>query len=192
MTEFKWEHGDVSPDAFNNALKNMRLEYAPAFDVFVELEAQMEAETSQGKPFRLSAEQCQYAANNFIVTATTENEGLYGDDLDDVIENLTRLKRNLDTDIDIVYYNTTFDSGWGTDDHAEVEITSYKLATRYLMDDHIHKHCINKLKAQLSDALYPSGQYWPKNIECQFLKLWLDGLVDNKTLQTLIYGTCEV
>lgn len=192
MAEFRWDHGDVTPDAFNNALKNMRLEYAPAFDVFVELEAQMEAETSQGKPFRLSKEQCQYAANNFIVTATAETEGLYGDDLDDIIEMLTRLKRNLDTDIDIVYYKTTFDNGWGTDDRAEVEIISYKLATRYLMDDRIHKHCIAKLKEQLSKALCPEGRHYPKNIECQFLKLWLDGSVDNKTLQTLIYGTCEV
>lgn len=192
MAEFKWEHGDVSPDGFNNALKNMRLEYAPAFEMHTQIEAQMEAETSQGTPFRLSKEQTQHAAANFIVTAKSRVEGLYGDDLDDIIEMLTDLKRNLDTDTNIVYYRTIFENGWGTDDRAEVEITEYTLSTRYLMDDRIHKQCIAKLKEQLSKALCPEGRYYPKNIECQFLKLWLDGSIDNKTLQTLIYGTCEV
>jgi hypothetical protein len=71
------------------------------------------------------------------------------------------------------------------------DIRKFQLATVASVTADWDSHITNEVKAQLSTVINPTG-YYSKEIPCPVLKLWLNGTIDNKTLQTLVYGVCEL
>jgi hypothetical protein len=107
-----------------------------------------------------------------------------------VIDTSDKLQTSLGADLTILGYTVELCSDY--EEHsAYYDVNKFKLATTASVTAYWEGRIINEVKSQLNAAIRPE-RYYIKEIPCHVLELWLNGTIDNKTLQTLVYGVCEL
>jgi hypothetical protein len=142
-------------------------------------------------PIRLNEDEKRALDTAYLITTIYDKEYLYnGSSIQEVITTSSELLGSLGSDLTILGYTAELSSDYEESD-SYYEIRKYKLATVASVTAHWESRIINDLKSKLNTAIRPKEHY-SKEIPCPVLKLWLNGTIDNKTLQTLVYGVCEL
>jgi hypothetical protein len=183
-----WTIDTVTPALFLAAKEPFQKQADAALQRHSELQSQLATTTA---PIRFNENEIDTLINQYIVTSTYDKEYLYScSSIQEVITTSTELLESLDSDLTILWYTVDLNSDQEEYD-SYYDIRKYKLATVASVTAYWERHIINNLKSKLNTAIRPKDHY-PKEIPCPVLKLWLDGTIDNKTLQTLVYGICEL
>jgi hypothetical protein len=182
-----WTIDTISPALFLTAKEQYQKQADAALQYYSELQAQLNTTTI---PIRLSEDEINTLINQYIITTDYDKEYLYnGSSIQEIMITSTELLKSLDSDLTILGYAVKLNRDYEEYD-LYYDIRKYKLATMANVTANWESHIIIELKSKLNATIRPKG-YYSKEITCPVLKLWLDGTIDNKTLQTLVYGVCE-
>jgi hypothetical protein len=183
-----WTIDTVTPALFLAAKEPFQKQADAALQRHSELQEQLATTTV---PIRFDADEGIKLSNQYLVTIVTEREYLYGgSSVQDVIDTSTKLLESLNSDLTILGYTVELDSDY-EEYSSYYNIRKLKLNTAAYVASYWENYIAVKVKSQLNAAIRPKDHY-SKEIHCPVLKLWLDGTIDNKTLQTLVYGVCEL
>jgi hypothetical protein len=183
-----WTIDTVTPALFLAAKEPFQKQADTALQRHSKLQSQLATTTV---PIRFSEDEIDTLSNQYLITTTYDKEYLYnGSSIQEVITTSSELLESLDSDLTILRYTVGLSSDYEEYD-SYYEIRKYKLATVASVTAHWESRIIIELKSKLNTAIRPKEHY-SKEIPCPVLKLWLNGTIDNKTLQTLVYGVCEL
>jgi hypothetical protein len=183
-----WTIDMVTPALFLAAKEPFQKQADAALQRHSEIQEQLATTTV---PIRFSDEERCTLEKQYLITTICDKEYLYsGSSIQEVITTSSELLESLDSDLTILRYTVEISSSY-EDDDSYYEIRKYKLATAASVTAYWERSIINDLKLRLNAVIRPKESY-PKDIPCPVLKLWLDGTIDNRTLQTLVYGVCEL
>jgi hypothetical protein len=183
-----WTIDTVTPALFLAAKEPFQNQADAALQRHSELQAQLAATTV---PIRFNEDEINTLINQYLVTTIYDKEYLYnGSSIQEVMTTSSELLESLDSDLTILGYAVKLNRDYEEYD-LYYDIRKYKLATVASVTAHWESRIINDLKLKLNAVIRPKEHY-SKEIPCPVLKLWLNGTIDNKTLQTLVYGVCEL
>jgi hypothetical protein len=178
-----WTIDTVTPALFLAAKEPFQKQIDVALQRHSELQEQLATATV---PIRLSDEERLRLGSQYLITTVVMEEYIYSDSsIKEVIDTSTKLLESLDSDLNILGYTAEFTSD-RHDHDSYYEIHKFQLQTADFVTKSWENYIINELKSRLSIAIRPEG-YHTRLISCTVLKLWLDGAIDNKTLQTIVY-----
>jgi hypothetical protein len=181
-----WTIDTVTPALFLAAKEPFQKQADAALQRHSEIQEQLAVTTV---PIRFDANEINTLKNQYLIATVAREEFLYnGSSIQEVIDASTELLTSLDSDLNILGYTAELSS----DSHdSYYEIYKFQLAAETTVAAHWESRIIIELKSKLNTAIRPK-EYYSKEIPCPVLKLWLNGTIDNKTLQTLVYGVCEL
>jgi hypothetical protein len=183
-----WTIDTVTPALFLAAKEPFQKQADAALQRHSEIQEQLASTTV---PIRFDADEINTLKNQYLITTVVREEFLYnGSSIQEVIDISTELLTSLDSDLNILGYTAELNSD-RHDNDSYYEIYKFQLATEAAVAAHWESRIIIELKSKLNAVIRPK-EYYSKEIPCPVLKLWLDGTIDNKTLQTLVYGVCEL
>jgi hypothetical protein len=183
-----WTIDTVTPALFLAAKEPFQKQADAALQRHSELQSQLAITTV---PTRFSEDEINTLINQYLITTIYDKEYLYnGSSIQEVITTSSELLESLDSDLTILGYAVKLNRDYEEYD-LYYDIRKYKLATVASVTTHWESRIINDLKSKLNTTIRPK-EYYSKEIPCPVLKLWLNGTIDNKTLQTLVYGVCEL
>jgi hypothetical protein len=183
-----WTIDTVTPALFLAAKEPLQKQAEAALQRHSELQAQLAATTV---PIRFSEDERCELSDQYLITTVIDQVYLHNSlSIQDVIDISTKLLTSLDSDLTIFGYIVELNSDYDECD-SYYSIRKFKLATAASVATYWEGRIITEVKSQLNAAIRTTG-YFAREITCPILKLWLNGTIDNKTLQTLVYGVCEL
>jgi hypothetical protein len=183
-----WTIDTVTPALFLAAKESLQKQVDAALQRHSELQSQLATTTV---PIRFNEDERCELDDQYLITTVVDQVYLHsGLSIQDVIRTSTKLLTSLDSDLTILGYTVELDSEYEEYD-SYYDIRKFQLATVDSITANWDSHITNEVKAQLSTVINPTG-YYAREIPCPVMNLWLNGTIDNKTLQTLVYGICEL
>lgn len=131
--------------------------------------------------------------SNMFLERKVHTTDFFGDNIDDLKDLLDRHEERLE-EFKQRYIHVS-DRGLYTENDSEYGETTCELQITYsniINKDSAEYNIKKKVKDHVNILIKPKGQRYAQEIDCNVLKLFLEGNIDFKTMQKLTYTNCEI